>query len=1161
MDNATALDPQNSVVVEACAGSGKTWLLVSRIVRLLLADVQPSEILAITFTRKAAQEMQARLRDWLYDLATKDDDFVRQFLLERAIDEQDLDAMLPRARGLYQQFLLAQPPLTINTFHGWFMQIVQRAPLDAGMAGGVQLVEQTGALWDEASTLFFAGLHRQPDSETALSMNVLFVELGLFNTQKMLRAFADKRSEWWAYTAGQENPLNYALEQLREEFQVDLDADVIAEYCADAEVTIALQAFAQQLASNGTEAQCNNANKLIIATEIEHDASRFAALREFFCTKADEPRKTFKPTKKQDEASYCAARDAAQASLQAVLAALQAQAIYRFNDHALRCGVAMLDRYQQLKQQQQSLDFSDLEWRVCQLLNNSAHAEYLQYKLDSRYKHVLLDEFQDTNPLQWQILQAWFDAAAAVQSTPKIFVVGDPKQSIYRFRRADARLFNVVCEYLRENYHAKYLQKNTTRRNAPAVLNVVNAVFDGLQDGQPKFAGFETHQAHQTALPGYVEVLPLSLAADSSSAPVESEILTLRNPLTDAYPDREQGARELEAQAFATKLLSMVGSWQVHADGQARLPLPNPPPQEGEGANESLRDCADAGGVRALQWGDIMVLVRRRTHLKTYEQALRAQHIPYLTSRRGGLLDTLEASDIQALLTFLMTPFADLQLAHVLRSPIFSCSDAELMRIQEEMGSDSISLRATNSAPTPATQKEFESAPISSNWWQRLQSLIESGDASAHLQRAHNLLQSWLVLAEKLPVHDLLDKIYFDADVQSRYAAAVPTAMRATVLANLQAFIEIALNVDAGRYPSLSRFLRTLDELKQAADNEAPNEGAVDKAGDALRIYTVHESKGLEAPLVWLLDSNAKAPSDKGFDVLLDWPTNDTKPAHLSLYTDQASHGAAREKYFAAEKILADREDMNLLYVAMTRAKQVLMVSGSGKLIADTWYERVANAHVEMGLDSNSLLATDSAALSRTQKEIESDPIYFDARLTQAVPTGTRQPVMSEPQRRGIWLHGLLQYLATSKKMGSDSNSLLATDSAALSRTQKEIESDPIFLQRRLNIPDDAIDALWQQAQHLLTAPHLARFFDAQQYRSASNEMPYVNAQGELKRIDRLVEFDDEVWVLDYKLGDSENASRHHAQMREYQTAMQSVYAEKKVRCALLFADGKFSEI
>ena len=1158
MDNAIALDPHNSVVVEACAGSGKTWLLVSRIVRLLLDDVQPGEILAITFTRKAAQEMQERLRDWLYDLATKDDAYVRQFLCERAIAEADLDIVLPKARGLYQQFLLAQPVLTINTFHGWFMQIVQRAPLDAGMAGGVRLVEQTGALWDEASQLFYAGLHQQPDGEVALSMRVLFAELGLFNAQKMLQAFAAKRSEWWAHTAGQADPLGYALTQLRDELQVDEDADPIADYCADAAVLLGLQRFAQQLANNGTDAQANNANKLLIASETVVAHERYTALRALLFTNSDEPRKTFKPTKKQDEAAYCDARDAVMAAMQAVLDQLQAQAIYRFNQHALRCGVALLERYQALKQQQQSLDFADLEWRVCQLLNHSPHAEYLQYKLDSRYKHVLLDEFQDTNPLQWQILQAWFAASAAVQSTPKIFVVGDPKQSIYRFRRADARLFGVVCEFLMKDYQAKYLQKNVTRRNAPAILRTVNAVFDGLQDGKPKFEGFETHSAHQTELPGYVEVLPLAQAEESEPATAVSGALVLRNPLLQARPDKEEGARVREAQAFAEKLLSIVGHWNIHANGKAR----------------------------AVQWGDIMVLVRRRTHLKIYEQALRAQHIPYLTSRRGGLLDTLEASDIQALLTFLMTPFADLQLAQVLRSPLFSCSDADLMLIA--VGESKATVRpepdgTTSHSTKPASgqvagyvegQSSTHGSTSSprteegqrSSWWSRLASLSTTGTASAHLQRAHGLLKDWLVLAERLPVHDLLDRIYFEADAQQRYAAAVPSAMRATVLANLQAFMEIALNVDAGRYPSLSRFLRTLSELKQADDNEAPNEGAVDQAGDALRIYTVHESKGLEAPLVWLLDSNAKAPADKGYDVLLDWPTNDTRPAHLSLYTDKASHGALREKYFASDQRLAEREDMNLLYVAMTRAKQVLLVSGSGALIANTWYARIAEVHGErvdepllgeMGSDSISFPAADSVAHRSISKEFESDPISsfissfavqpIDPRLSRSLPTGTRKAVLTEPQRRGVWLHALLQHLA------QVSNSPLPLAGEGLGERG--------VLQHRLNIPDAEIETLWQQAQHLLTAPQLARYFDASQYLSACNEMSYVNAQGELKRIDRLVEFDDEVWVLDYKLGDSTDPARHVAQMREYQTAMQSVYSGKKVRCALLFGDGVLHEV
>jgi ATP-dependent helicase/nuclease subunit A len=128
-----ALDPTSSVVVEACAGSGKTWLLVSRIVRLLLAGVDPSEILAITFTRKGAREVQDRLNAWLQDLATDpDDEWVKNFLRERGI--RDADDLLPQARGLFEKVLTTRPGIKINTFHGWFADLVQRAPLQAGIA-------------------------------------------------------------------------------------------------------------------------------------------------------------------------------------------------------------------------------------------------------------------------------------------------------------------------------------------------------------------------------------------------------------------------------------------------------------------------------------------------------------------------------------------------------------------------------------------------------------------------------------------------------------------------------------------------------------------------------------------------------------------------------------------------------------------------------------------------------------------------------------------------------------------------------------------------------------------------------------------------------------------------------------------------------------------
>jgi ATP-dependent helicase/nuclease subunit A len=840
-------------------------------------------------------------------------------------------------------------------------------------------------------------------------------------------------------------------------------------------------------------------------------------------TQADEPR-SFKPTKKQNAESFLFARDVLFDKMQTVRDELTEYAALRMNQAALHCGAALLEHYQELKLRSQQMDFTDLEWQVCRVLNQSDCAEYMQYKLDSRYRHVLLDEFQDTNPLQWQILQSWFSAAAAVDSRPTVFVVGDPKQSIYRFRRADARLFGVVREFLEREFGAHYLTQNETRRNAPAVLNAVNGVFASLPDG---FVDFEEHIAHHQDLPGHVEVLPLVVTIEQPTAQAGEG---LRNPLTTPREEKESGSREIEAEQFAAHIADIVANWSVQDDGVARL----------------------------AEYRDIMVLVRKRTHLRVYEHALRARHIPFLTSRRGGLLDTLEAEDIQALLTFLITPFADLELAQALRSPLFACSDEDLMQIAEIPPSPPFSKWGTEASVPIPSSPPFEKGGLGGicSWWSRLKQVAESGTTSPQLLRAHHLLKDWLALADKLPVHDLLDRIYFEGDLLHRYAAALPAELHETVRANQQSFMEIALNVDAGRYPSLPRFLAELRELR-AAENESPDEGKVGEVGNALRIYTVHEAKGLEAPIVWLLDANDAQRKADSYGVLLDWQPNAPRPAHFSLFSDKRGRGAKRAPYFEADETYARREEMNLLYVAMTRAKQALLVSGNGEATEESWYGRIVaavqpsensllvdNSHP---LPSFGKLRTGQALSHKWERGVVGNFASELSELRLPIPTGQRAERSNAEQRRGTWLHALLQHLVPS----SDSPRPLAGEG----------QGERVELQQRCGIPPSEMDSLWQQAQHWLALPQLQRFFDSQHYRNACNEMPYVNAHGELKRIDRLVEFDDEVWVLDYKTGAKPDVAPYRAQMREYRTAMQTVYAGKTVRCALLFADGALCEV
>ncbi|MDD5056395.1 MAG: UvrD-helicase domain-containing protein [Sideroxydans sp.] len=1173
MTNHIALDPHRSVVVEACAGSGKTWLLVSRIVRLLLDGAQPSQILAITFTRKAAQEMQARLQLWLRDLAMKDEAFVRQFFAERGIENLS-EAQLQRARGLYKEVLLAQPGITISTFHGWFMQVMQRAPLNADVMQAASLLERAGSAQEEAWEELLEQMRKQPDSVEAQQMLWLFGECGLFTTRKLLFNFLGKRAEWWAYTshlsslpfkgragvgmgsgANENSPIphltsplkgeehesdavQFALSQLQRTLAVDMDFDLIADWgvCVNSEEE--LFALAHQLALNGTAKQQENAGVLERAWTDNAPEARFKKVWPLLFTQADEPRK-LKATKNQNEAVFAGVVHNLQASLQAVRDEVAEQQAYRLNEAVLHCGAAFLERYQALKAQAQQMDFSDLEWQLCRLLQQSEHAETMQYKLDSRYRHVLLDEFQDTNPLQWQILRAWFDAAVAVDSQPTVFVVGDPKQSIYRFRRADARLFGVAREYLQQHFAAETLGNSSTRRNSQPVVDAVNAVFHEQPDGFE----FVEHQTHQKELPGHVLVLPLAVAEDKSLTNETPSFVgrdlsrlsenpvginpDLRNPLTTPRAETEQGARHQEAQQFAAQLRTIVSDWSVNDEGQ----------------------------TRRASYGDIMVLVRSRTHLAVYEEALRAKHIPFISSRRGGLLDTLEAEDLQALLMFLITPFADLALAQVLRTPVFACSDADLMLI------------AGSESKTTVRPELVEGQNSSkSSWWQRLQHLT---NPSPELQRAAALLKNWLALADKLPVHDLLDRIYFEGDVLARYSAVLPPEMRGKVSANLHAFMKMALDIDAGRYPSLPRFLQDLRELRDSND-DAPDEGKLGTAGDAVRIYTVHESKGLEAPIVWLLDANADKNNKEGNDVLLDWPTHEPQPLHFSMYADQASRGKKRAPLFEQDAAQQAREEMNLLYVAMTRAQQALIVSGNSKgedkeekKKTLSWYDRIAAAissviPAQAGIqiekqfsrsETNPLCRPLRGDIESLDSGLRRNDEITKVELPPILPTGQRTTRNTAQQQRGIWLHALLQHLTESSlshrgRAGVGEHSLSTSD-----------------LQRRLAIPNSEMESLHQQAQHLLSMPQLARFFDPQQHQTAHNELPYINANGELKRIDRLVEFDNEVWVLDYKLGDSEDAARYRAQMQEYRAAMQSVYAGKTVRCALVFADGVLSEV
>ncbi len=1095
---ARALDPRASCVVEACAGSGKTWLLVGRLLRLLLAGVAPGQILAITFTRRAAQEMRLRLDADLVALATASDADVVQMLCARGMHADAARAALVPARDLYERVATAEPAMTIETFHGWFWRLVQGAPLQAGAGYAATLLERTAPLLEEAWDAFCAELLRPAGAGLRRSYEALTALVGDDAAEQVLRSFVRHRADWWCFAQGGAPPEARAVQAMRARLQALCPGDARhpAHELRSAPSLAALRellrgwralrkpgktvlGFSDELerwlaVPAPVPAGASAASGPDAAADLRADRD-LLQLQRILLTREGEARVLLAPDRigaQLDPAGtlaqdYRAAHAAASAILQRAEAGRLEWNALALNEHGLRCGRRLLDLFQERKARGAALDFTDLEWQAQRLLGDPDIAAYMQTWLDARYRHLLLDEFQDTNPLQWQILQSWLAAYEGDAQRPRVFLVGDPKQSIYRFRGAEPRVFAVARERLARDFGAAALRTNVTRRNAPALVTAFNQVFAATNP---------LYEAQSTLAPADggdgVLLLPRVARAPAPAGAAGG----LRDVLQQARQERRRDEYYREGAVLAQHIGRAVAQLRV-----------------GAGA-----------GARAARWSDVLVLVRRRTHLADLERALRDAGIPFLSARRGSLLRQLETEDLVALLEFLADPSDDLQLARALRSPVFGCDPQDLLLLGRSDGA---------------------------GWWRALLAL--PGPPAA-LERARRHLAAWLPRVGVLPVHDLLDAIVYEADVRAAYAAAAPAAAVAQVQANIDALLELALALDAGRFPSLPRFLAELRSLREDEDSEADEGLAADE--NAVRLLTIHAAKGLEAPIVVLPDTHAGNRQDDRNDVLLGWLPERALPDHFSLVGRMSELGAARARWVELDRAQREQEDWNLLYVAMTRARQLLIVSGvdGAQPAPDSWYERIARALPVAAAAQEAPAATATAAGAAEQERR-----FRDFRPAALAPArAASAPAPTPAMRLGTAWHALLQ-----DEPGPQAPAWTAARVA-----------------RRFELPLDLAGQALAAAGCVRGAAHLQPYFAAGV--RARNEVELIDADGAVLRIDRLVELDDAIWVIDYKwqLGDSALAD-HERQLQRYAQVLRRSGVGKPVRLLLVAADARVREV
>lgn len=646
--------PKASAWVSANAGSGKTFVLSRRVVRLLLDGTDPARILCLTFTKAAAAEMATRVFKILGDWVRLEDATLSAEL--EAIDgKAPAPARLALARRLFAHALETPGGLKIQTIHGFCEALLHQFPLEANVAGHFTVLDERIAaeLMADARAHVLHAAETSPESDFGRALATVIELMSDAGAQKALDELIQNRDAFrrWIVDEGE---LELALTRLRGDLDIEpgsslqsLDERFRSETTLDLEMCKAVAAALK----DGTKTDQARGDQLTQAWTL----SNATAFREFwlsiFLTGKLEPRKSL-ATKKITEghADLVDLLIAEQQRLLMLLELRRAMVTVQGTTALLRLADAVIGHYERAKMAKGFLDFEDLVVRTANLLSRSDAALWVQYKLDQGLDHILVDEAQDTSPRQWEVVQSlageFFAGEGAHERVRTIFAVGDEKQSIYSFQGAVPAYFDEMrrdfakrSEEAAHPFHSVDLQLSF--RSTPDVLGAVDQVFRDVDahKGLSRDLKAPVHEAIRKD-PGIVDIWPMETPEDR----VESE--DWRIPIDHVG----SGNPMLKV---ARRIAQTIRGWM--SDGIA-----NP--------------------------GDIMILVRKRgPFVEALNRELKQLDVPAAGSDRLVLTDHIAVKDLAALGRFLLLPEDDLSLASVLKSPLFDLTDDDLLEVAREI--------------------------------------------------------------------------------------------------------------------------------------------------------------------------------------------------------------------------------------------------------------------------------------------------------------------------------------------------------------------------------------------------------------------------------------------------------------------------------------------
>jgi ATP-dependent helicase/nuclease subunit A len=817
-----AVDPANNVLLEASAGTGKTRVLVERYVRLIENGVNPKNILAITFTRKAAGEMRDRILTALRERATRDAGMAQRWseLRERISDIQ------------------------ISTIDAFCFSLLREFPLEARVNPAFEIADDTeiARLAKAAVELTWRAIRGLIVSDENVRLLCARMRMGPF--QDALQRLLDRRHvSLPAVNTFVARLVRTATPQAAAQLFVDRLAGVLgAASCTGAIVNDGPAASAEYRwlvrdlthldeLRNGEPARVQQAVRRLeryfvrdnVDTPRARAANRFTAA---MFPSAD--------AKRRHDAAIKALAPAIAEELQAFRTEVDGL-LARGLQKVLAVAV---DRYETLLNDHGLLDFAGMLAKSVELLEKQEEFARSRLKLQARFHHVLVDEFQDTSRLQWRLIEllidAWGEGEGAHDAPTSIFVVGDRKQSIYRFRHAEVRLLDEVARKIGAIRPGSRVRQAITHsyRAVPELLAFVNALSAELQSAD------EIDERFTYAESDRFPVGEIGDGARRDGVPVLGVI---------AQPSIEGCA-----QAVAAEVVRLLSGTMVR----------------------------DREGTRLARPDDIAILFRARAGHQFFESALEAAGVSTYVYKGLGFFDAPEVQDLQALIRFLAQPDSDLRAAEFMRSRIVRLTDSALARLAPDLA-------------RTLTDPALEMADLN----------LAEVDRRI-LEETRALLARWLPLVDRIGPAELIDALLREC----AYARELSGRRLAQARENMKKVRALVRRIENRGYATMSRVAEYLETLRTGDDSNAPIEAA-----GCVHLMTIHASKGLERPIVFVVNLHAPGRGALGAFGIIERGPGD-EPAVVFGRSEATRLEDARER----------EELRRLMYVAMTRARDRL---------------------------------------------------------------------------------------------------------------------------------------------------------------------------------------------------------------------------------------------